>query len=256
MDESIILERMQVEEGFLNGLDLRFGPGLNVIIGGRGTGKTSVIELLRFCLAADSHTPTAGGRSREHALAVLGHGEVTVSIRRGTELLTVSRTASESRPRASNSFRRPLVFSQTEVETLGLEARNRLRLIDSFVRSSALAPTLKEQDPASDIRSLSEQIAKLAEEFAALQQQEVEETLVKEELSTALTEQEKLTTRSKDAAENHTRLRPIVEHLSILSVRGDIFKRARDSVHAWRQILEDFLRYPPELQKWPNCGRT
>ena len=39
------IERLQIEEGFLNGLDVNLTTGLNVIIGARGTGKTSLIEL-------------------------------------------------------------------------------------------------------------------------------------------------------------------------------------------------------------------
>jgi len=38
------IERLQVEpEGFLRDLDVEFVPGLNVIIGARGTGKTSIV---------------------------------------------------------------------------------------------------------------------------------------------------------------------------------------------------------------------
>ena len=36
------IQRVQIEEGFLDGLDLNFTPGLNVLIGERGTGKTSL----------------------------------------------------------------------------------------------------------------------------------------------------------------------------------------------------------------------
>jgi len=42
-----VIERIQVEEGFLDGLDLTFVAGLNVVIGPRGSGKTSIIELGR-----------------------------------------------------------------------------------------------------------------------------------------------------------------------------------------------------------------
>ena len=64
----MIIRRMQVEGGFLDGLDLRFEPGLNVLIGGRGTGKSSIIELIRYCF--DQHGSAAEEdqtRSREHA---------------------------------------------------------------------------------------------------------------------------------------------------------------------------------------------
>ena len=50
------IERVQVEEGFLDGLDLELSAGLNVVIGARGTGKTSLIELIRFCLGIPGHT--------------------------------------------------------------------------------------------------------------------------------------------------------------------------------------------------------
>jgi len=52
----VIISRIQIEGGFLDGFDLKPVSGLNVLIGARGTGKTSVIELLRFALAAKSHT--------------------------------------------------------------------------------------------------------------------------------------------------------------------------------------------------------
>jgi recombinational DNA repair ATPase RecF len=70
-----MMERIQVSEGFLGGLDLHLHPGLNVLIGPRGSGKTS-IELIRFCLA----TPSYSGSAREDvalatARAVLGFAE-------------------------------------------------------------------------------------------------------------------------------------------------------------------------------------
>ena len=42
---------MEVEsEGFLKNLKVRFGEGLNVLIGGRGAGKSALIECLRYAL--------------------------------------------------------------------------------------------------------------------------------------------------------------------------------------------------------------
>ena len=46
------IDRLVVEEGFLDGLDLEFEPGLNVLVGPRGVGKTTVIQLIRFGLGA------------------------------------------------------------------------------------------------------------------------------------------------------------------------------------------------------------
>jgi recombinational DNA repair ATPase RecF len=60
----------------LDGIDQEFSLELNVLIGGRGTGKSSVIELIRFCLAATSYTESGQQASIEHALGVLGDGSV------------------------------------------------------------------------------------------------------------------------------------------------------------------------------------
>jgi hypothetical protein len=90
----VIIRRMQVEGGFLDGLDLRFDPGLNVLIGGRGTGKSSTIELIRYCFdqpgSADEENQT---RSREQALSVLQGGQVTLSIEDGENDIDISRSA-------------------------------------------------------------------------------------------------------------------------------------------------------------------
>jgi predicted ATP-dependent endonuclease of OLD family len=122
------IERLLVEGGFLDGLDMPFTAGMNVLIGGRGTGKTSVIELLRFCLDSHSYTEDSAARSREHALAVLQDGQVTLTIKEGANRFSLSRTA-DSMDSPHSNFVTPIVFSQTDIESLGLQATGRLRLI-------------------------------------------------------------------------------------------------------------------------------
>ena len=78
-EDVVQVERLTVEEGRLGGLDIEFLPGLNVLIGERGTGKTSVIELLRFALGAGWFTEDARTRGHQQALAVLGDGKVYVT---------------------------------------------------------------------------------------------------------------------------------------------------------------------------------
>ena len=50
------INRLEVEEGFLDGLDLPFASGPNVLIGSRGTGKRSIIELMRWALGVPALT--------------------------------------------------------------------------------------------------------------------------------------------------------------------------------------------------------
>lgn len=44
------LRQLVVQGGFLDGLEVSFQSGLNCIIGPRGTGKSSILNLIRFAL--------------------------------------------------------------------------------------------------------------------------------------------------------------------------------------------------------------
>jgi hypothetical protein len=123
------IERIRIEEGFLDGLDVALVPGLNVVIGARGTGKTSLIELVRFCLGVSGYTAESGKRSRDHALSVLGAGQITVTLSDGEQKIVISRTAADEAPRTSSPFVPPIIFSQTEVESIGLSICSARRAI-------------------------------------------------------------------------------------------------------------------------------
>ena len=51
------LRRLTVQGGFLDGLEISFQGGLNCIIGPRGTGKSSILNLIRFALGDWSAQP-------------------------------------------------------------------------------------------------------------------------------------------------------------------------------------------------------
>lgn len=128
------IERLQVEsEGFLSDLDLQFTRGLNVIIGARGTGKTSIIELIRYCAGAEAFTDDALTRGQQQAVATLDGGAVTLTLSDGSQRYTLTRsasghlTSSQPAPRFSCT-----VLAQNEIEAVGAQAAGRLHLIDRF----------------------------------------------------------------------------------------------------------------------------
>jgi predicted metal-dependent phosphoesterase TrpH len=53
-DDHAELVAMAWEGGFLDGAMVRFNPNLNVLVGGRGTGKSTIIESIRAVLALDA----------------------------------------------------------------------------------------------------------------------------------------------------------------------------------------------------------
>jgi predicted ATP-dependent endonuclease of OLD family len=129
----LIIRNLKVEEGFFSSLDLSFTSGLNVLIGGRGVGKTSIIELLRFGLAS-GNLSTNFNDSSGHAISILqSSGRVSIELEHEGRLINVSRSAMDKQPIFSEPFIPPIVFSQTEIETIGLNAEGRLNLIDSFI---------------------------------------------------------------------------------------------------------------------------
>ena len=65
---------MAVSGGFLDGAALDFADGLNCIIGGRGTGKTTVLEFIRYLLGPMSETPE--GKLRGKAIEGLVRGNL------------------------------------------------------------------------------------------------------------------------------------------------------------------------------------
>lgn len=60
------INRVAVVGGFHDGLDVSFGPGLNAVIGGKGTGKSTLIEILRYVLHAGEPADTDAVGNRKH----------------------------------------------------------------------------------------------------------------------------------------------------------------------------------------------
>lgn len=114
------IERIVVEDGFLDGLDLTFRPGLNTLIGARGTGKTSIIELIRFCFGIPGHTADSTRKSKEHAVSILGNGQVTLTVNDGSRSISVSRASDGSSKVTAPAFRLRSFSPKQKSKVLGL----------------------------------------------------------------------------------------------------------------------------------------
>lgn len=58
------IERISIQGGFHDGLEVELGPGLNAIIGGKGTGKSTLVEIIRHVTHAPTSTQPESERNR------------------------------------------------------------------------------------------------------------------------------------------------------------------------------------------------
>lgn len=244
------IETIRIEGGTLDGFHQQFRPGLNVLIGGRGTGKSSIIELIRFCLGAPSSSELIAKNALEHALGVLGDGKVTITLTDDNERVKVARIATDESDACPFDVTPPLVFSQREVEQIGARSQSRLRLVDGFVSSRNMVATRRAplsaqiNSTSSEIRSLLTEIEditerllvlpKLQAKLAELQQQGAAQRARSAELDTLRRQLDELTPRASAA-----------------NVRAVSIERSATRLSNWTDELDLIFKRCPSIEPWP-----
>lgn len=241
------IERLQVEEGFLDGLDLEFANGLNVLIGARGTGKTSVIELLRFALDA----PTWATRTRERARAqvegVLGPGQVTVTLEVDGQRIQVMRTTGDQKPRATAEYPKPTVLAQNEIETIGVEPQGRLALIDRHLE----LPTTAAAGLYARLRSQTTELEDLVSEIEALTAQAGQMGAAPAELEKATADLAIVQDRAATDGQTRKQLDELQAEAAAGAAREQVLARGLASLERYRARLADVVADLPRLEQWP-----
>jgi ABC-type Fe3+/spermidine/putrescine transport system ATPase subunit len=246
------IERIQVEEGFLSGLDLEFDPHFNVLIGARGTGKTSIVELIRFCLGAPAFTELAGTQAQEQARSVLSGGRVTVTLREANDRLVVSRSIGDEAPQATGSYYRPTVIAQREVEAIGAQPGGRVTLLDQF-RTDAPEIEGRARQVVRDLRSLTAEISALSTELQTLNEQAAQLAAVPEQLAAASAEQTTLLATVALTQAEQQRLGSLQQELSVLNIRQKTLSDSTLAIEAYAEAIERVASNPPEMV-WPDAA--
>ncbi len=138
---------LSVTGGFLDGLRLDLADGLNCIIGGRGTGKTTVLEFIRFLLCSDD--PRERSKASKDVIDEnLKSGKVVLNIETQSGIpYRIERSLGEA-PALFNAKGEPLtasldrsrlfkadIYSQNKIEEIARNSRFQLQLIDRFAES-------------------------------------------------------------------------------------------------------------------------
>ena len=185
------IKSMSIVGGFLDGLTVELADGLNCLIGHRGTGKTTVLEFVRYALDEfpNGEAGQACRRRVENLVKQnLGDGRIRLAIRTRDGLdYIVDRTAS-GEPMVLTADGQPTditinsggifsadIFSQNEVESIADSPESQLALIDTFVadeigavQASIADVTAKLQANAKAVIPTQEALARLADEMSTL----------------------------------------------------------------------------------------
>ena len=245
------LNRLVVEEGFLGGIDIEFRLGLNVLIGARGSGKTSVIELIRFALGLEPLTARAKTASEEHVRSVLGSGRVTVELDADGVPITVVRAVDDPQPRASSALLAlPIILGQNEIESVAVDAAGRLRLIDGFV----IAPRPRgkgESALLAQIGSASKDIANLVKKIAEIADRAESLKGVPDQLSAAKKAEQALV---GDATQGQRlqRLEELSKQIATLSVEANSLEITAEAAKQYFASVRDLAARPPRIATWSS----
>jgi hypothetical protein len=140
--------RLQVSGGFLDGLDLTLVDGLNCIIGGRGTGKTTALEFIRYAFGLMPDPKTSSQRARilegliKSNLPANGCISLEVQTKSGTRYKAERRAAErtvitdETGSVVAVSLEQLIgadIFSLNEIEEIAIDPGAQLEILDRFV---------------------------------------------------------------------------------------------------------------------------
>ncbi|MBI5529339.1 MAG: AAA family ATPase [Deltaproteobacteria bacterium] len=218
-----IIRRIKVTGGFLDGMDIRFKAGLNCIIGGRGTGKTTLIEFIRYGLNAGLDQDDADQRIDKLLRGNLNNGmiEVEFETREGT-VYTIKRAYREkpmmfdqngdvADPKLLDTGLSvyAAIFSQNQIETIAGDPPSQRELLDRFLHRDIIG--IQQQ-----IRQKQTQLKQSASVLQLLDQQLQGEDLNLQELPVMKDRLEKL---NKELAS--TDIEPEVQSASEAKQRRD-----------------------------------
>lgn len=141
------IRRLTVLGGFWDNLEMDFAAGLNCIIGARGTGKTTILELCRYTLGQlQSADPVRQQQLTKLIKANLDRGTVEVTIETRDGMKYRVNRGSSGEPEVSDERGSPVevslargqvfaadFYSQHQIEDIAISPRAQLAIVDQFV---------------------------------------------------------------------------------------------------------------------------
>ncbi|MYD33003.1 MAG: AAA family ATPase [Acidimicrobiales bacterium] len=232
------LEAIAWECGFLDGSSIHFNPNLNALIGGRGAGKSTVVESIRYALDLEPVGDDASSAHKDIVRHVLHSGtKISMLVRSldpSERRYRIERTVPNppivrddlgqvSSLRPADILPRVEVFGQHEISELTRSAPKLTVLLRRFVQTDAGLHSRKtsiQRELKRSRKSLleaEEELDSIDERLAALPQLEERLTRFEEAgLEERLSEQSLLVRESRVVDSIGERLQPLRDALSML----------------------------------------
>ena len=168
MPSSHRIRTLKVKGGFLEGTAFNFSNHLNCIIGGRGTGKTTVIEFIRYALNLKDEGRLSPKKSLDLEKLIqanLAGGHLDINLRTKSDIhYNAKRKSNEDKNIIYDESGNPLqisfgrnqvfdaeIFSQNDIENAAVDPESQIKILDQF----------RESDLAEIEREISELLQKL-----------------------------------------------------------------------------------------------
>lgn len=238
--------RMTITGGYLDGVRVDFSDHLNTVIGGRGTGKSTLLECLRYAL----DFPPKGRQALKHHQEIIkenlgraaGRLELMVlsSAQNGRQY-TVSRRYGEPPivrdldGNVSTLLPRDLlpgidIYGQNEIYELAQDETSRLQLLDRFLPQDG-----DYESKSTDVhRRLTENQRKLVKSFSDL-----------DDVKTQVDRLPKLEEQLRGFEE--LGIKEKLAKTSLIAREREIAKGAAESVRSLQDALADFRSSMPDL---------
>lgn len=184
------IRAMEVEGGFLDGLLLRFNDDLTALIGGRGAGKSAVLETLRYGLGVSPYTDQSERLSLvRHALG--SGGRVRLVLDRpgpSPQQYEVTRVL-DQQPRVADltgggktvdvapmdlfgAGSSPVVLLQREIQAVARDDGFRRRLLDEIIGDEARQADVRVRRTVEELRQNSRAIEEVERKLASREEHE------------------------------------------------------------------------------------
>ena len=246
------LVELRIVGGFLDGFKFNFSEKLNCIIGARGTGKTTVLELLRYGLDAMPRDE----KMKKSLLSLVesnlkgGRVEIVIETADGLSYIISREFGGEvyvyepDRQGSGMAYSPNLfpvdVFSQNEIEEIAGKNAGQMELIESFSKSEL-------DELNSDIRQIRKMLEANATQIFPLREREAQLT---EALSLLPSVKKRLDSFAVAETGDAKKINAAHEQKSIRSMEvsfvesaGKVYHDVADRLRTNKNVFEEMLRW-------------